>query len=124
MENSNKKTTTTIVIVIILLIVAFGIFVFMKSRSEPVSEGLTVENANGTTQSDRTTIVGQKLLSLLRPLQTLDIDNNFFNDERFKSLVDFSIDIPNQPTREVVDNPFAPIPGTRRINTATAGNSF
>ena len=119
MENNTKKTTTTVVIVIILLIVAFVVFVFMKNKETVSTSELTVEQNNILVQNARVVEVGKRLLNLLRPFNNLDIDNNFFEDNRFKSLVDFSVDIPSQTTRDTTDNPFAPLPGTRK-NTAGA----
>jgi|GEM_PF-2323035 len=122
MENNTKKTTTTVVIVIILLIVAFGVFVFMKNKDISSTSELTVEQNNLLVQNARVVEVGKRLLNLLRPFNNLDIDNTFFEDGRFKSLVDFSVDIPSQTTRDTTDNPFAPLPGTRK-NTAGATES-
>ncbi|TAK57642.1 hypothetical protein EPO17_01360, partial [Patescibacteria group bacterium] len=93
MENNTKKTTTTVVIVIILLIVAFGVFVFMKSSSNTSTTELSVEQTNLLAQNARAVEVGKRLLNLLRPFNNLDIDNKFFDDARFKSLVDFSVEI-------------------------------
>lgn len=121
MENNTKKTTTTVVIVIILLIVAFGVFVFMKSKDATSTSELTVEQSNLIAQNARVVEVGKRLLNLLRPFNNLDIDNGFFDDNRFKSLVDFGVDIPSQNARDTTDNPFAPLPGTRK-NTASAGD--
>ena len=120
MENNTKKTTTTVVIVIILLIVAFGIFVFVKNKEATSTNSLTVEQTTLLAKDARTVEVGKRLLNLLRPFSTLDVDNNFFDDARFKSLVDFSIEIPSQSTRDTTDNPFAPLPGSRKAATASA----
>ncbi len=121
MENNTKKTTTTVVIVIILLIVAFGVFVFMKNKEVASTGELTVEQNNLIAQNARVVEVGKRLLNLLRPFNNLDIDNNFFDDNRFKLLVDFSVDITSQTTRDTTDNPFAPLPGTRK-STSSAGD--
>lgn len=123
MENNTKKTTTTVVIVIILLIVAFGIFVFVKNKDTASTSELTVEQNALITQNAKVVEVGKKLLNLLRPFNNLDIDNDFFDDARFKSLVDFGVEIPSQTTRDVTDNPFAPLPGTRKASTAGAGDA-
>ncbi len=122
MEN-NKKTTTTVVIVIILLIVAFGVFVFMKSKASTSTSELTVEQGALIAQNAKTVEVGKKLLNLLRPVNNLDIDNGFFDDTRFKSLVDFGVEILSQTTRDATDNPFAPLPGSRKASTAGAGDA-
>lgn len=123
MENNTKKTTTTVVIVIILLIVAFGVFVFMKSKDNASTSELSVEQNALITQNAKVVEVGKKLLNLLRPFNNLDIDNEFFDDARFKSLVDFGVEIPSQTTRDTTDNPFAPLPGSRKANTAGAGDA-
>jgi hypothetical protein len=84
---------------------------------------LTVEQNAFIAQNAKVVEVGKKLLNLLRPFNNLDIDSGFFDDARFKSLVDFGVEIPSQNTRDATDNPFAPLPGSRRANTAGAGDA-
>ena len=117
METTNKKTVTTVVTIIILLIVAFGVFVFMKGGGAVSTTELSAEQSALLVQNARVSEVGRKLLSLLRPFNTLEIDNAFFKNGQFRSLVDFSVEIPGQTTRESTDNPFAPLPGSKKAST-------
>lgn len=84
----------------ILLFVAY--MVFMRGSDEPTaltaSQGMTTEQASLETQA---------LLATLRELKSYNVDGKIFDDSRFDSLIDFRVELIEEPTGR--PNPFAPI---------------
>ena len=96
-----------LIIVIVVGIVGYFAFSFMNKSEEP-DTGL-VRNNNVT--------IGADLLAALATLDTLRLDTDFFKDQTFRRLVNFSRDIPVQPKGR--SNPFAPIGGSNLPATTT-----
>lgn len=51
--------------------------------------------------------VGQQFLSILTTLRSVDLDLDFFQDEIFQGLTDYSVPLPQEESGRV--NPFAPL---------------
>ena len=78
--------------------------------------GGTPKVENGLVSNKGTSIkVGADLLAALATLDTLKIDTEFFKDQTFRRLVNFSREIPVQPKGR--SNPFAPIGGAAAATT-------
>lgn len=81
------------------LIVWFGYIVFYRAEPATLSE---------STQSDAR-IKQEEFLVKLKELQGLHLNADFFKGKNFMSLVDYSIQVVNEPAGR--PNPFAPVPG-------------
>ncbi len=53
--------------------------------------------------------IGADVLGLLNQIQSLKIDSSIFRSAVYKSLQDFSVEVPPEGVGR--DNPFAPFPG-------------
>ena len=85
--------------ILALIIVSVGGF-FYLSRTPEVEDLLVSETVDGST-------VGRELLASLITLKSLKFDKELFEDGTFKSFLDFSIEIPDEPFGR--PNPFYPI---------------
>ncbi len=103
-QSSSKKTI--IVFVIILLLSALGYFYSTGTPSDSSINSLESTLPEG---SGDTAVVGSRALNLLREVSSLEIDPNFFKGAVYKSLLDYSIDVPPQNVGRA--NPFVPFPG-------------
>lgn len=100
MSSVNLKQFFTAIV--ILAVLGFGIyFIFFRGVSEP--EIFYDEFGNPTEAQ----VVGQDLISLLNELQSVSFDPAFLRSPAFVSLIDFSVDLGNQPKGRA--NPFEPI---------------
>ena len=103
--SSSKKTIVIIIIIIVLAVLAY----FYFSGNPSASQSDTLEQSGGEQLSQEAEIAGARVLALLNQISSLKIDVSIFNDPVYKSLVDYSIEIPEQKIGRV--NPFAPLPG-------------
>lgn len=85
--------------IVALIIVAVGGY-FYLSRAPATEDLLVSETVDGST-------VGRELLASLITLKSLKFDKGLFDDSTFKSFLDFSIEIPDEPFGR--PNPFYPI---------------
>jgi hypothetical protein len=102
------KKIIMIIVVLVLVFIMYTVF-FAK---EPEGESLLVS----TNQGAQTQIVGNEIVAALNQIQTLKLSREIFEDPIYKSLVDRSIPIPQEPVGK--SNPFSPI-GSNRVNTST-----
>jgi hypothetical protein len=104
-----------IIIIVIIVVLGFLAYSFLSKSDTPETGLVSSGGENGIK-------VGAGLLAALATLDTLKIDTDFFKDQTFKRLVNFSRDIPEQPKGR--SNPFAPIGSSNTlINTATTTNA-
>lgn len=82
---------------------------FYFSGNPSSSSSDTLEQSGGEQSSQEAEIAGARVLALLNQISSLKIDVSIFSDPVYKSLVDYSIEIPEQKIGRV--NPFAPLPG-------------
>ncbi len=106
----NKKNTLYMIFGVILLL-TLGFFFFQSSSGSSSSGGI---------QATELTSLGSSELALLSKVRSIRIDTEFFKKQSFKSLVDYSVMIPEE--RVGRPNPFAPIPGVANPNTQTNPN--
>lgn len=112
MNNQKQSSKKSIIIVIVVALVAgVGYFYYSGSKGTD-SASMTASTISADTQA-----VGARILSLLNQIQNLKIDTTVFDDQKFKSLIDYTVAIPQQNVGR--PNPFAPIPGVSPSSNAT-----
>lgn len=109
-QSSSKKTI--IVFVIILVLSALGYFYSTGTPSDSSISSLESTIPGGSVESS---VAGSKAVTLLREVSSLKIDPNFFKGAVYKSLLDYSIDVPPQNVGR--ENPFTPFPGQSNSST-------
>lgn len=88
-----------LIILGLLVVGGLGYYLFvMQSDSALTTDTARVNEAQ---------LAGQQFLSELREIRTYNLSNSLFSDERFRSFVDFTLPVSEQPVGR--DNPFAPI---------------
>lgn len=107
---SNTKTIVTIIVVFIVILLTYFYF---EGGSSTGTGSLLESSGNGAGS------VGSSELSLLNQIQSLRIDTELFKDPVYRSLQDYSVDIPSENVGR--PNPFAPVPGVGLPNTTGAG---
>ncbi len=100
-QKSSKKPIIVIVIIIILALIAY--FYFSGSPSDSSSTSLVEQKSPESADADA---AGVRVLSLLNQISSLKIDTSIFDNPTYKSLVDYSITVPEQNVGR--PNPFAP----------------
>ncbi len=101
-QSSSKKTIYSAVVIIGALIVTFYLF---SKNSTPSSTDSLVQVQNTPDAS----AASARILNLLNQIKSLKIDTTLFSDPAYKTLVDYSVSIPEVNVGR--PNPFAPIPG-------------
>ncbi len=97
-QPSSKKTLIAAIVAIVVLVLVY--FYFSGSVPADTASALQAQSAN---------VVGTRVLSLLNQIQSLRIDTRLFDATAYRTLVDYSVEIPETPVGR--PNPFAPIPG-------------
>lgn len=100
--NTPKTSKTPYIVIAIIVVVTTVIYFYWNGTKTPAS--LTLEGVSGADQA-----VGAKVLNLLNEIKSLKIDNSFFNDVSYKTLRDYSVQIPTLPVGRA--NPFSLLPG-------------
>lgn len=100
-KSSSKKT---FILIILLLIVGAGVYFYFQGNPSDSASSLT---QTASPESADASAVGSRVLSLLNQINSLKIDTSIFNSLVYRSLVDYSITIPEQNVGR--PNPFAPI---------------
>ena len=106
----HSKTGIIVIIVVIILVIAY-FYYEGGSGSSTASTSLLQQQA-----SDQS--IGAAELSLLDQIQSLKIDTSLFQDPAYKTLVDYSVPIPQDGVGR--PNPFAPFPG-EAVSVGTGG---
>ena len=101
-----------IIIGLVAVIVLFVLY-SMFFAEEPQGEELLV-SSNQTVQAQ---IVGNEIVAALNQIQTLKLSRDIFEDPVFRSLIDRSIPIPEEPVGK--SNPFSPI-GSNNVSQGTS----
>jgi hypothetical protein len=107
-NKDNKSSKKVLIIIIAIVVVAIGYYLYSSGDSEVAVD----QDSSLVTQSadfGETQIVGARVLSLLNQISSLNIDDSIFQSAAYKSLVDYTISIPEQNVGR--QNPFAPLPG-------------
>ena len=100
-QSSSKKG---FFIVIILIVLGAGAYFYFQGTPSDSASSLS---SSATAESTDASAVGTRVLSLLNQINSLKIDTSIFNSLVYRSLVDYSITIPEQNVGR--PNPFAPI---------------
>ncbi len=102
------KKVIIAVLVIVALMFAYKIFVLDPSKAE--NAGSLRSESDSIVSSE----IGREIVGTLNRLKTINIDNDFFQEDAFVQLIDFSVEIQDQPIGR--DNPF------KQPNIAEAGS--
>lgn len=102
-----NKTT---IIVIIILVIAGGIYFYTNGSPKIPDSLLQKQNPDAQASANR-------ILSLLKQINSLQIKTNIFKSKEFQTLRDYSVEI--MPQEVGRPNPFAPIPGMPVQTTRT-----
>lgn len=107
-QKNSKKTLIVAIIAVVVLAIIYFYF----------SGGTVSPDAAGSLQSQSATVAGTRVFSLLNQIKSLHIDTKIFERPEYKTLVDYSVAIPELPVGR--PNPFAPIPG---VSASTVPNA-
>jgi hypothetical protein len=113
MNQQAKSSKKTLWILIVIVVVAALIY-FYTIGNPTDSSSLTETDVAGSQDAQN---VGSRVLVLLNQINSLKIDSSIFGSATYRSLVDYSITIPEQPVGR--QNPFAPIAGSVRATTTS-----
>lgn len=83
---------------LVVLMIAYNIL-YLQPKKEAEADFIRSEN-----QSITSSELGREIISTLNRLKTINIDPEFFQDDRFRRLIDFSVEIQPQPVGK--ENPF------------------
>lgn len=89
-------------IALIVAIIAYNIFYLQPRQADQDAGFIRSEN-----QMITSTEIGREIVVTLNRLKTISIDPEFFNEERYQMLVDYSVEI--QPQAVSRENPFEEI---------------
>ena len=110
-QQSSKKT---FIAVIIIAMIALGAYFYFKGEpSDDLSSSLETQDSPVSADAQA---VGTRVLSLLNQINSLKIDASIFDSAVYKTLVDYTITIPEQNVGR--PNPFAPISGSAPQNSS------
>ncbi len=104
--NTTSSSNKTWIWVLVIVVVA-GLAYYFYSNSTPAPDVSTSNN----------TAVDTQVISLLSQISSLQIDSSIFNDAGYKTLRDYSVQIP--PVNVGRTNPFAPLPSDVTATTQT-----
>jgi uncharacterized protein YpmS len=109
MNQQPKSSKKTFIILIIIIVIA--LLIYFYTMGNPTENSSLVQTNTAGSQDAQN--VGSRVLVLLNQINSLKIDSAIFTSATYKSLVDYSIVIPEQPVGR--QNPFAPIPGSAPV---------
>ncbi len=101
----NTPSKGTFVALIIIVVVALGLYFYFQGN--PSTDATSSLDTPASPESVQAQEDGARVLSLLNEIKSLQIDDSIFRSAVYKSLVDYSIQIPEQSVGR--SNPFAPI---------------
>lgn len=102
--SSSKKT-----VIVFIIILAISGLLYFYSIGTPSDNSVSSLDVSLPPDAIAGNIVGSRALVLLREISTLKIDPDFFRGAVYKSLLDYTIEVPPQNVGRV--NPFQPFPG-------------
>ena len=112
-QKSSKKTFIALIIIIVI-----AVLIYFYTMGNPTDNSSLVQTT-AVAGSEDAQRVGTRVLTLLNQINSLKIDASIFTSATYKSLVDYTITIPEQPVGR--PNPFAPLPGSVSATTKTTG---
>ncbi len=113
----DKNKQKTIIITLIVIALFFGIaFYYSGSKGKSDSSVVALKNTNTGVAVLPSDIEGREVFKMLTVLKSIKLDTDFFDNEIFRSLSDFSVELSPEEAGRI--NPFAPLQRTQ--STATA----
>ena len=102
----NQKTTSKgkLIAIIIIVIVSLGLFFYFKGK--PDVESLSSLEFLNSPESGEAKAASDRVVKLLNEINSLKIDDSIFESAVYKSLIDYTVAIPEQNIGK--SNPFAP----------------
>ncbi len=101
-----KKSSNKLIIgMIIMVLVVF--LAYFYSRGTPTTDGDSLLEGSIDPETVEAQIAGERVLTLLNQLNSLKLDTSIFENKSYRSLVDYTIAIPEQNIGRA--NPFAPV---------------
>lgn len=94
-----------LVFIIVLVLIAGGVFLYMNGS--PSDDAISSLGQAASPESIEAQNSGAYVLSLLKQVNSLEIDTSIFESVVYKTLVDYTVEIPPQDVGRA--NPFAPI---------------
>ncbi len=107
MQKSTSSKSTIIALVVIVAVALLLYFYYKGNPNDDSTSSLTVVSA----ESQEARASSDRVLSLLSEIRSLNIKNTLFTNPVYKSLVDYTIAVPDQPIGRI--NPFAPVGSVR-----------
>ncbi len=111
-QPSSKKTA-----VAFFAILAIGALIYFYTMGSPTDSDSMLD-VTGTPESMASDAIGGRVLTLLQEVNSLNIDATVFNNSVYRSLVDYSIEVPPQNVGR--PNPFQPFPGQIRSSSVSS----
>ena len=107
-----KSEIKNIIVFVVILGGLYFAYVFFFKDSAPPTSTISPSGSGGEVSGD--------ILPLLLQLQTIKLDQSIFSDPVFKSLENFSVELPHEESGR--PNPFAPVessppPGSINLST-------
>jgi hypothetical protein len=106
-KNSPSKGT----FISLAIIVAVALLLYFYTKGEPSDASISSLSSETSEESASAQEASNRVITLLNKINSLNIDTEFFASPAYKSLVDYTIAIPDQPVGRT--NPFAPVGVTR-----------
>ncbi|MBU3925643.1 hypothetical protein KJ763_00540 [Patescibacteria group bacterium] len=107
---SNKRLKFLVAILVILIII-FIYFYYFSGRDSGSSDNVVAVSGSGVGVmqgiEDSSDSEGKQIVETLGVLKMMQMDTSFFENEKFKSLLDNSVELIPEPAGRV--NPFAPL---------------
>lgn len=101
--NNGKTSFGSYVVIVIIVLIASVAFFYYRGTQSPALDTI------GQAQSINNDVAGSRVYTLLGQIDSLNIDRDFFNDETYLTLRDYTVSVPALPVGR--SNPFAPVPG-------------
>jgi hypothetical protein len=99
-----QQKSSTMTYIILFVVVAGSLLFYFYNSGNSTPESLTLQQVNLTNQAD-----GVRVLNLLNEINTLRIDSAFFSGQPYRTLRDYTVEIPTLPVGR--PNPFSPVAG-------------
>jgi hypothetical protein len=111
MQKDSSKGTY--IMLAIIIVVSLGLYFYFKGT--PSEGDLETLETSGTPEAIQAEEAANKVVAILNQIDSLKIDDSLFSSMTYRSLVDYTITIPEQNVGR--PNPFAPIPGIKKAPT-------
>ena len=116
MKNSSSKNAIIAIVVILVLFIG-GYFYLKGTPNDSALSSLGIVGGPGEGDADAS-IKGSQILLLLSQIKSINIDTSIFNNQMYKSLIDYTVEVPQQNVGKV--NPFAEFVGS---NVSVSSNT-